>query len=74
MSELVSPAEAHERMGRGWAYLDVRTEEEFREGHPEGAWNVPLGFASPWGGMEPNPDFLAAVRALFPPGAPLVLG
>src|SRR6266850_272597 len=57
-------------------YLDVRTEEEFAEGHPEGAINVPIGVPNPGlQRMDPNPDFLDIVRAAAPgDDAPLIVG
>lgn len=49
----------------GWVILDVRTDEEFRSGHPTGAYHIPWAFRGQHG-MEPNHDFLAQVKALFP--------
>jgi rhodanese-related sulfurtransferase len=46
-------------------FLDVRTPEEFAAGHPPGAVNVPVMLAGA-GGMSPNPDFMAAVKAALP--------
>lgn len=46
-------------------YLDVRTADEFKAGHPPGAINIPVFYAGP-GGMTPNPDFLAQVEEKFP--------
>jgi len=43
MPKRVSPTEAKTLLDQGWAYVDVRTEEEFAGGHPEGAYNVPIG-------------------------------
>lgn len=61
----ISPAEAATKMLEGATYVDVRTAEEFEEGHPEGAVNVP------W----PAPEFLAAMNALFTKSDPqIVLG
>jgi len=71
----ISPQEASAKLAEGWTYVDVRTVQEFEDGHPPGAVNVPLMHAGP-GGMVPNPDFLAVMRAVFPveahttPGAP----
>jgi rhodanese-related sulfurtransferase len=48
----------------GVPFIDVRTEEEFQDGHVPGAINIPISFASP-GGMKPNPDFVAVVAAHF---------
>jgi rhodanese-related sulfurtransferase len=53
-----------------YKYLDVRTEQEFAAGHPEGAVNIPIVFA----GMAPNRDFLRVVEANFPKDAHLVVG
>ncbi|ATB30150.1 rhodanese-like domain-containing protein [Melittangium boletus] len=33
---------ARELVGEGWVLLDVRTPEEFRQGHPEPARNIPV--------------------------------
>ena len=56
-----------------FTYVDVRTEEEFAGGHPEGAVNVPWMLAGA-SGMEPNHDFLAVMEKTFAKDAPLVLG
>lgn len=55
-------------------YVDVRSEQEFGDGHPEGAVNVPWAHMSA-DGMAPNPAFLAAMNALFSRDEPkIVLG
>jgi rhodanese-related sulfurtransferase len=70
----ISPAEAHTKMkDESYTYIDVRTEEEFEAGHPEGAFNVPLMNAGA-GGMEPNPDFLTVMEKAFAKDAPLIVG
>ena len=69
----VSPQEAKELLDQGWTYLDVRTEPEFEQGHPQGAINIPLLHAGP-GGMTPNPDFLAVVQKVLPKDARVVVG
>lgn len=33
---------ARELVGQGWVLLDVRTPEEYRQGHPEAARNIPV--------------------------------
>jgi phage shock protein E len=33
---------ARELVGEGWVLLDVRTPEEYRQGHPEAARNIPV--------------------------------
>lgn len=56
-------------------YLDVRTEEEFAEGHPERAINIPIGHANPvTRSLDPNPDFVRVARAALPQGAPILIG
>jgi rhodanese-related sulfurtransferase len=70
----VSPEEALELMrSEGYAYLDVRSVPEFAQGHPEGAYNVPLIHMGP-GGNHPNPRVLAVVEKHFAKDAPLVVG
>jgi len=54
-------------------YLDVRTEDEFAQGHVPGAVNVPVAVVGS-SGMQPNPDFLLEVNARFPKNTPLVTG
>ena len=69
----VSPAEARDLIDKqGYVYVDVRSVPEFAAGHPTGAYNVPLMNMGP-GGMTPNPEFLAVMRA-FPKEAKLVVG
>jgi rhodanese-related sulfurtransferase len=69
----VSPAEAKKLVDEGWTYLDVRSEPEFAAGHPAGARNVPLAHSGPKG-MQPNPDFLSVVEAVFAKDARVVVG
>lgn len=54
-------------------YLDVRTEEEFAQGHPAGAINIPVMFMVP-GRPQPNTDFLAVAEKVLPKGRRLVVG
>lgn len=61
--------EARKLLSEGYEYLDVRTIREFEEGHPEGAYNVPIADMG-----RPNPDFVAIVKATFPTDAKLVVG
>ena len=50
----------------GYTYLDVRSAEEFQEGHVPGAVNIPLLNRNPSGmGMLPNPNFLDEVEGRF---------
>jgi rhodanese-related sulfurtransferase len=70
----ISPQEAHAKMtSEGYAYVDVRTEEEFALGRPAGAWNVPLSREGD-GTMVPNADFLHVVETLFGKNGKLVVG
>ena len=56
-----------------WAYVDVRTVEEFEQGHVPGAYNVPILLRTAYG-MQPNADFLSAMQRHFAPERKLVLG
>lgn len=69
----ISPQEAQDKLDEGYTYVDVRSEPEFKEGHPKGAFNVPLMHMGA-GGMTPNPDFLRVMNAAFAKDAKLVLG
>lgn len=46
-------------------YLDVRTEMEFAQGHPQGAINIPVAVPGA-AGLMPNPDFLTVVQDVLP--------
>ena len=71
----ITVQQAHQEQGSGATYLDVRSIPEFEQGHPAGAFNVPLMHADPaTRQMRPNPEFLSVVRANFPPGTKLVIG
>jgi rhodanese-related sulfurtransferase len=74
MSELkrISPQEAQAKLAEGYTYVDVRTETEFKEGHPVGAVNVPL-LQMGAGGRVTNPDFLAVMKAAFAKDAKIVV-
>jgi rhodanese-related sulfurtransferase len=50
----VSAREARALMDAGYAYVDVRSEQEFDLGHPSGAVNVPFQLLGP-SGMGQNP-------------------
>lgn len=73
MIERISTDEARRRLDEGWVFLDVRSVPEFEQGHPTGAYNVPLLHMGP-GGMTPNPEFLDVVRACFPKEQRIVVG
>ena len=56
-------------------YLDVRTEEEFADGHPERAINIPIGHPNPVTRMlELNRDFATVAKANLPLDTPLLVG
>jgi rhodanese-related sulfurtransferase len=69
----VSPKEAQALLAEGYVYVDVRSEPEFAEGHPAGAYNVPLMHLG-GGGMTPNPRFAEVMRARFPADTKIVVG
>ena len=54
-------------------YVDVRTVEEFQQGHVPGSYNVPFLLRAR-GGMQPNPEFLAVFERRFAKEQELVLG
>ena len=53
--------EAHQRVAQGAVLLDVRTPDEYRQGHPPAVRNIPL---------QELPQRLAEVG---PPGTPVVV-
>ena len=71
----ITVQQAHQQQASGATYLDVRSVPEFQQGHPAGAFNVPLLHLDPaTQQMRPNPEFLAVVKANFPPGTEMVIG
>jgi rhodanese-related sulfurtransferase len=63
----VTVQQAHDQQREGATYIDVRSVLEFRQGHPDGAFNVPLMHADPaTRQMRPNGEFR--------PDAKLVIG
>jgi rhodanese-related sulfurtransferase len=69
----VSPQEALELTHAGWIFVDVRSEPEFAEGHPTGAFNVPIAHMT-GGSMTPNGDFLGVMEKAFGKDARIVVG
>lgn len=69
----ISTEEAEALLDEGATYVDVRTQEEFAEGHVPGAVNVPVSFMTP-GGMKPNDDFVDVMTATFERDQVLILG
>lgn len=71
----ITPQEAHQLVGRGDTYIDVRTESEFAAGHPAGAINIPVVSPDPvTRQMTINPDFLPVVQAHVAREAQVVVG
>lgn len=64
---------ARELLNAGHHYLDVRTFEEFSEGHIEGAVNVPYMYKA-GSGMKRNLKFLDDVGARFDKDDEIVVG
>ena len=64
----VTPQQAHDILTNDTSvvYIDVRTEREFANGHPQGAVNIPVAFSDPARGMMVNSDFVKVVEANFP--------
>jgi rhodanese-related sulfurtransferase len=74
--ESMDPKGAHEAMQSDDAcsFLDVRTCEEFDQGHPANAVNVPWAVVDRSSGqMTPNPEFAPTVKKHFPEGTRLYL-
>ncbi|ACY17986.1 rhodanese-like domain-containing protein [Haliangium ochraceum] len=69
----ITPDEAASLLEQGYTYVDVRSEPEFAEGHPEGAYNVPFMHREARS-MVPNADFARVMHANFAKDAKLVLG
>ena len=63
----ITPQQAHETLSadKTVVYIDVRTAQEFANGHPSGAVNIPVAFADPARGMVLNPDFVTVVEKNF---------
>src|SRR5712692_4750167 len=72
----VEPPQAYEilRGNPDAIYLDVRTEEEFAQGHPAGAINIPVVFLKPGTAPQPNDSFLAVAEKVLPRDKKLVVG
>lgn len=67
----VSVAEAKELIAReGFTYLDVRDVDEFAEGHPEGAYNVPFLFHA----SGENREFVSVCERVFGRDRKLIVG
>ncbi|KAK3131308.1 hypothetical protein QOZ80_6BG0504790 [Eleusine coracana subsp. coracana] len=64
---------AYELQQAGHRYLDVRTEDEFSAGHPEGAVNVPYMYRT-GSGMMKNTLFLEQMSEAFRKDDEIIVG
>jgi len=56
-------------------YIDVRTEQEFQNGHVPKSINIPVVWPDPsTRQMKPNPDFVRTVSAQFTKDRKIILG
>ncbi|XP_051140335.1 thiosulfate sulfurtransferase 18 isoform X2 [Andrographis paniculata] len=69
----VDVKEARNLINQGHRCLDVRTEEEFENGHFESAINIPYMFKTPQGRVK-NPKFMDQVLAVCGREDKLVVG
>ena len=57
----------------GWIFVDVRTVEEFEQGHVPDAYNLPIALRGPWG-MSLNPSFVDVFERNFQTQGKYILG
>ena len=72
-NKVVTPDEALNLMQEGFVYVDVRNQDEFEQGHPAHAYNVPLILRTDFG-PAPNETFVETVKQHFGLDAKLVIG
>jgi rhodanese-related sulfurtransferase len=72
-SNIVTPEQAQALLREGAVYVDVRNQLEFEQGHPAGAYNVPLILETVFG-PKPNEAFVDDVKRHFALDAKLVIG
>jgi len=72
----ITPQQAHDLLAAhsDVVYIDVRTDREFANGHPQGAVNIPVAFPDPARGMVVNENFVRVVEANFPHDKKIVVG
>ena len=72
----ITPQQAHDLLAANAdaVYIDVRTEREFANGHPQGAVNIPVAFPDPARGMMVNADFVKVVEVNFARDKKIVVG
>jgi rhodanese-related sulfurtransferase len=72
----ITPQQAHDTLAENpdAVYIDVRSEREFANGHPQGAVNIPVAFPDPGRGMVMNSDFVKVVETNFPRDKKIIVG
>ena len=72
----ITPQQANETLSgdSSAVYIDVRTVQEFANGHPTGAVNIPVAFADPARGMVMNLDFVSVVEKNFAKDQRIIVG
>ena len=72
----VTPQQAHEILTQepSAVYIDVRTEREFANGHPQPAVNIPVALPDPARGMTMNDKFIDVVKANFSHDTKIIVG
>jgi rhodanese-related sulfurtransferase len=71
----ISPEEAKSLLdSREYTYIDVRTVEEFNDGHVPGAKNIPFLQRDPMRGMAVNSQFTTVTERNFGKNAKLIVG
>jgi len=72
----ITPQQAHETLKADptAVYIDVRSPQEFANGHPAAAVNIPVAFADPARGMVLNPDFVSVVEKNFAKDKKIIVG
>jgi rhodanese-related sulfurtransferase len=72
----ITPQQAHETLSadRTAVYIDVRTAQEFVNGHPAGAVNISVAFADPARGMVLNENFVNVVEKNFAKDKKIIVG
>ena len=72
----ITPQQAHDTLtaDNNVVYIDVRTIQEFANGHATGAVNIPVAFADPARGMVLNPDFVGVVERNFSKDRQIIVG
>jgi rhodanese-related sulfurtransferase len=75
--KLIDPKQTHETLQKdpNAVYIDVRTAEEFANGHVPGSVNIPVMTPDPMSRrMSPNPNFLATVQSSYPKDKKIICG